>query len=176
MTSGGRCALQSVMSLYFHLRAVPPPALRNSASWFRGLFDDDWDAVRRRIGRHREEVLDRRYLHHELLYAGAALHRAPDGPRTHVVLGGRPVAHPDPSLAPFLVLTAAQAHRVAGYLAGADFDALWRQARTEVMRPYGVPEAEPEVRGSFAAAHRDLTAFYTRTAASGEAVVKWLME
>jgi hypothetical protein len=47
------------MSLYFHLRAVPPPALRNSATWFRRLFADDWTTVRERIGRHREEVLDK---------------------------------------------------------------------------------------------------------------------
>jgi hypothetical protein len=47
------------MSDYFHLRAVPPSALRNSANWMQRLFEDDWDAVRERIGRHREEVLDK---------------------------------------------------------------------------------------------------------------------
>ncbi|MFI9768481.1 DUF1877 family protein [Streptomyces sp. NPDC052415] len=163
------------MSLYFHLRAVPPPALRNSATWFRRLFADDWTTVRERIGRHREEVLDKGYLHHAVLYAGGPPHRAPDGPRAHVVLGGRPVSAPEPELPPFLVLTAAQAHRVAEYLAEADFERLWRQSREELLRPYGVPEAEREIRGAFASAHRDLTAFYARTAQCGDAVVKWLL-
>ncbi|MCM1972616.1 MULTISPECIES: DUF1877 family protein [unclassified Streptomyces] len=163
------------MSVYFHLRAVPPSALRNSASWFRRLFDDDWDTVRDRIGRHREEVLDRGYLHHELLYAGVPPYRAQEGPCTHVVLGGRPIGHPDPSRPPFLLLTAAQAGRVAEYLEDTDFADLWERAREEVMRPYGMPELERDVRGAFAAAHRDLRAFYTQTAHYGDAVVKWLM-
>lgn len=34
---------------------------------------------------------------------------------------------------------------------------------------------EPQIRGVFAAAHRDLTAFYTRAAQQREAVVKWLL-
>ncbi|WP_317453995.1 MULTISPECIES: DUF1877 family protein [unclassified Streptomyces] len=161
--------------MYFHLRAVPPPALRNSATWFQRLFADDWDTVRERIGRHREEVLDKGYLRHELLYAGAPPHRTPDRPNTHVVLGGRPVAPADPSLPPFLVLTAAQTHRVAEYLEEADFGDLWRQARGELMRPYDVPDAERTLRGAFASAHRDLTAFYRQTAHYGDAVVKWLL-
>ncbi|MDT9700011.1 DUF1877 family protein [Streptomyces sp. P17] len=175
MTSDRARALQSLMSMYFHLRAVPPPALRNSATWFRRLFADDWNTVRERIGRHREEVLDKGYLHHAVLYSGVPPHQAPDGPRAHVVLGGRPVSHPDPSLPPFLLLTAAQAGRVADYLAGTDFEELWHQSREELMRPYGMPEAERDVRCAFASAHRDLTAFYAQTAQYGDAVVKWLM-
>ncbi|WP_234329709.1 DUF1877 family protein [Streptomyces viridochromogenes] len=159
----------------FHLRAVPPSALRNSPTWFQRLFEDDWDTVRERIGRHREEVLDRRYGEVELLYSGIPPNHAPGGPRTHVVLGGRPVLHPDPPLQPFLVLTAAQVSGVAEYLKAADFDDLWRHARGRLLRPYGATDAEPEVRGLFAATHRDLSAFYTQTARYGDAVVKWLM-
>ena len=51
------------MSMYFHFRAIPPAALRNSPAWLEKLFDDDWDAVRGRIGRHREEVLDLSLIH-----------------------------------------------------------------------------------------------------------------
>ncbi|MEV0176745.1 DUF1877 family protein [Streptomyces sp. NPDC050803] len=163
------------MSTYFHLRAVPPPALRNSATWFQRLFADDWNTVRERIGRHREEVLDKGYLHHELLYAGVPSRQLPDGPRAHVVLGGRPITPADPSLPPFLLLTAAQANRVAEYLVQADFDELWRHAREELLRPYGMPDAEQTLRGAFASAHRDLTAFYRQTAQYGDAVVKWLL-
>jgi hypothetical protein len=163
------------MSVYFHLRAVPPAALRNSATWFQRLFEDDWDTVRERIGRHREEVLDKQYLEHEFLYAGIPPNQAPDGPRTHVVLGGRPVFHPDRQAPPFLLLTAAQVDRVAGYLRTADFDDLWRQARTRLLRPYRPADAEPELRGAFAATHRDLAAFYRQSAHYGDAVVKWLM-
>lgn len=163
------------MSMYFHLRAVPPSALRNSATWFQRLFEDDWDIVRERIGRHREEVLDRRYGDVELLYCGIPPNHAPDGPRTHVVLGGRPVFHSETPLPPFLLLTAAQVTGVAEYLRTADFDDLWRRARTKLLRPYATTDAEPEVRGLFAATHRDLTAFYAQTADYGDAVVKWLI-
>ncbi len=163
------------MSMYFHLRAVPPSALRNSPTWFQRLFEDDWDTVRERIGRHREEVLDKLYGEVELLYCGIPPNHAPEGPRTHVVLGGRPVFHTGSSLPPFLLLTASQVTGVAEYLKAADFDDLWRHARVQLLRPYGAPDAEPEMRGLFAATHRDLTAFYARTADYGDAVVKWLM-
>ncbi|MEU6350032.1 DUF1877 family protein [Streptomyces sp. NPDC047072] len=152
------------MSDYFHLRAVPPSALRNSAHWMQRLFEDDWDAVRERIGRHREEVLDKGYLDHELLYAGA-----------EVVLGGRPVYPSERDRPPFLVLTAAKAHRVAGYLSTTDFDPLWQTAREALLPRYGGTDAEHEARTVFAAAHRDLTAFYEQTAHYGDAVVKWLV-
>lgn len=152
------------MNTYFHLRAVPPSALRNSATWLRKLFEDDWDAVRERIDRRREEMLDKRYLDHELLYAGA-----------NVVLGGGPVLHPDPAKPPFLLLTAAQAAKVAAFLTSTDFDTLWRPAREELVSRYGGAEAEPETRCVFAAAHRDLTAFYEQTAHYGDAVVKWVL-
>ncbi|KUL39664.1 DUF1877 family protein [Streptomyces regalis] len=163
------------MSMYFHLRAVPPSALRNSATWFQRLFEDDWDTVRERIGRHREEVLDKLYGEVELLYSGIPPNHAPEGPRTRVVLGGRPVFHTHSSLPPFLVLTASQVAGVADYLKAADFDDLWRHARVQLLRPYGAPDAEPEMRGLYAATHRDLTAFYAQTADYGDAVVKWLM-
>jgi uncharacterized protein DUF1877 len=162
------------MSTYFHLRAVPPPALRNSVTWLERLFHDDWETVRHRVGHHREEILDRRYLDQELLYAGTPARRAEDEPRAQVVLGGRPVFHPDRHKPPFLVLTAAQAHRVARYLTVADFDALWGFAREELLPHYGGAPAEPETRDAFATAHRELTAFYAQTAEHGEAVVKWL--
>ncbi|MFE9772564.1 DUF1877 family protein [Streptomyces sp. NPDC005931] len=163
------------MSVYLHLRAVPPPALRNSPVWLLRLFEDDWHAVRERIGRHREEVLDKGYLDQELLYAGTPGRPAHDGPPGHVVLGGRPVSPPGADRPPFLLLTAAQVSRVAAFLSSADFDALWRRARDRLVPRYGGPEAEPEARGAFAAAHRDLTAFYGHTAHEGDAVVKWLL-
>jgi hypothetical protein len=68
------------MSTYLHLRAVLSPAPRNSVTWLERLFKDDWETVRHRVGRHREEVLDKRYLDQELLYVGAPPHRAKDGP------------------------------------------------------------------------------------------------
>ncbi|GGL75984.1 hypothetical protein GCM10010129_19540 [Streptomyces fumigatiscleroticus] len=154
---------------------MPPPALRNSANWLQRLFQDDWDTVRDRIGRHREEVLDESYFCHELLYTGMPPHHAPDGPPAQVVLGGRPVRAPDPARPPFLLLTAAQAAQVAGYLLTADFDALWRRARPDLLPGYGGSEAEPETRGVFEGTHRDLTAFYRQTAEYGDAVVKWLV-
>lgn len=163
------------MSMYFHLRAVPPSALRNSATWFRRLFEDDWDTVRERIGRHREEVLDKLYGDVELLYCGIPPNHTSEGPRTQVVLGGRRVFHSDPALPPFLLLTASQVTRVAAFLESADFDDLWRDTRMRLLRPYDTSDVEPEARGLFAATHRDLTAFYTRTAEYGDAVVKWLV-
>ncbi|WP_405536139.1 YfbM family protein [Streptomyces sp. NBC_00075] len=162
------------MSLYFHLRAVPPPALRNSATWLERLFGDDSDTARHLVGRHREEVLDNRCLDQELLYAGDPPHRAEDRPQAQVVLGGRPVFHPDRYKPPFLVLTAGQTHRVARFLTTADFDTLWAFARDELLPRYGGVTAEPDTRGVFAAAHRELTEFYAQTAACGDAVVKWL--
>ncbi|MFF4963208.1 DUF1877 family protein [Streptomyces sp. NPDC001222] len=161
------------MSTHFHLRAVPPPALRNSVTWLERLFNDDWEAVRHRVDRRREEVLDERYLDQELLYACAPPQRGEDGPRSQVVLGGRPVFHRDRHKPPFLVLTAAQAHRVAGFLETTDFDTLWTSARENVLPRYGGMPAEPETRAAFAAAHRELTAFYAQTAEDAEAVVKW---
>jgi hypothetical protein len=163
------------MSMYFHLRAVPPPALRNSANWLQGLFEDDWDAVRERIGRHREEVLDKDYLDYEHLYAGALPDHTREGPRADVVLGGRPVSPPGPGRPPFLLLTAAQVTRVAAFLALSDFDELWRRVRDELLPEYGGADLEPQSRGVFAATHRDLTAFYAQTAQYGYAVVKWLV-
>ncbi|MEU7054704.1 DUF1877 family protein [Streptomyces sp. NPDC046197] len=162
------------MTEYLRLQAVPPPALRNSATWLERLFESDSETVRCRVGRHREEVLDKRYLDQERIYAGAASHGAGDWPRTLVVLGGRPVLRADRQKSPLLVLTAAQARRVAGFLATADFDTLWDFARDALLPRYGGVSAEPRTWGEFAAAHRELKAFYARTAESGDAVVKRL--
>ncbi|MBC9729124.1 DUF1877 family protein [Streptomyces sp. TRM68367] len=164
------------MTPYFHLRAVPPSALRNSTTWLHRLFQDDWTTVRERIGRHREEVLDPGYLRYELLYTGGPCpHPAGQDTGADVVRGGRPVDPPDPDEPPFLLLTAAQVTQVAAFLTSADFDSLWRRARDEVLPQYGGEDAEPEARGVFAATHRDLTAFYAQTAHYGDAVVKWLV-
>ncbi|WP_405880841.1 YfbM family protein [Streptomyces sp. NBC_01136] len=162
------------MSTYLRLRAVPPPALRNSATWLERLFEDDSETVRHGVGRHREEVLGKRYLDQERIYVGAPPHRAEDRPQTQVVLGGRPVFRPDRHKPPFLVLTAAQARRVARFLTMADFDALWVFARDELVPRYGGATAEPRTWGAFAAAHQELRAFYAQTAECGDAVVKWL--
>ncbi|MCD9873507.1 DUF1877 family protein [Streptomyces guryensis] len=163
------------MSLYFHLRAVPPSALRNSANWLQRLFQDDWDTVRLRIDRHREEMLDHHYADHDALYAGAPPHRAEEGPRSHVVLGGRPVPHHDPGEPPFLLLTAAQTAQVAVFLISADVEALWSEARAALLPRYGGPATEQETHALFTTTHRDLTTFYTQTADYGDAVVKCLL-
>ncbi|WP_030930077.1 DUF1877 family protein [Streptomyces sp. NRRL S-646] len=163
------------MSLYFHLRAVPPSALRNSANWLQRLFEDDWDTVRRRIDRHREEMLDHHYVDHDTLYAGAPPHRTKEGPRAHVILGGRPVPHHDPEEPPFLLLTAAQVAQVAVFLISADIEALWRGVRDDLLPRYGGPRTEQETHALLTATHRDLTAFYTQTAEYGDAVVKCLL-
>jgi hypothetical protein len=162
------------MSAYLRLRAVPPPALRNSATWLERLFEDDPETVRHRVGRHREEVLDKRCLDQQRLYAGAPPHRAEDRTRTHVVLGGRPVFRADRHKPPFLVLTAAQARAVAAFLATADFHALWDFARDELLPRYGGVTAEPETCHAFAAVHQELREFYAQTAECGDAVVKRL--
>jgi hypothetical protein len=73
-----------------------------------------------------------------------------------------------------VVLTAAQAHRVARFPTVADFDALWVFARAELLPRYGSVTAGHETRGAYAAAHQELTAFYAQAAEYGEAVVKWL--
>ncbi|MEU0966411.1 DUF1877 domain-containing protein [Streptomyces sp. NPDC005917] len=157
------------MSAYLRLRAVPPPALRNSATWIERLFEDGPEAVR-----HREEVLGERYLDQERIYAGVCPRDAENRPGTQVVLGGRPAFRRAPRQPLFLVLTAGQARRVAEFLTTADFDALWFFARDELLPRYGGVIAETETWGAFAAEHRELTAFYTRTAECGQAVVKRL--
>ncbi|MFF3659528.1 DUF1877 family protein [Streptomyces olivochromogenes] len=162
------------MSTYLRLRSVPPPALRNSTTWLERLFEDDSETVRHRVGRHREEALDTRYLDQERIYAGAPPNRAEHRPQTQVVLGGRPVFRTDRHKPPLLVLTAAQARRVAGFLAMADFDTLWDFARAELLPRYGGVTAEPETWYAFAVAHQELRAFYAQTAECGDAVVKWL--
>ncbi|MFI1761517.1 DUF1877 domain-containing protein [Streptomyces sp. NPDC020800] len=170
------------MSAYLRMRAVPPPALRNSVTWLERQFEDDVEVVRYRSGRHREEALDERCLDQERIYAGALLHGAQDRPRDRlqdrpqdqVVLGGRPVFRPGRHEPRLLVLTAAQARRVAGFLGEADFDALWGFARDELLPRYGGAAAEPETWAAFAAAHRELRAFYAQAAECGEAVVKRL--
>lgn len=152
------------MSAYLRLRAVPSPALRNSAIWLERLFESDTETVRR-------------YRDQERIYVGALpCPLARDRPRAQVVLGGRPVFRADRPGPPLLVLTAAQARRVAGFLVTADFDALWDCARDELLPRYGGVAAEPEAWGAFAAAHRELRAFYARTAERGDAVVKWPSE
>ncbi|RPE39998.1 uncharacterized protein DUF1877 [Streptomyces sp. Ag109_O5-1] len=152
------------MSAYLRLRAVPPPALRNSATWLERLFEGDAETVRRCRDLER-------------IYTGAPLYPlAESRPRTQVVLGGWPVFRADRHKTPLLVLTAAQARQVARFLAAADFEALWDAARDELLPRYGGVITEPETRGAFAAAHRELTAFYVHTAECGDAVVKWLSE
>jgi hypothetical protein len=163
------------MSMYFHLRAVPPSALRNSANWLQRLFEDDWTTVRRRIDRHREEFLYRHHPDHDLLYAGSPPHRSDDGPGADVVLGGSPVPHPDPGHPPFLLLPAARAAQVAAFLTATDIAELWQNSRDTLLPRYGGPPAEEQTRTLFASVHRDLTAFYTRTAEYGDAVVKCLL-
>ncbi|MEV6616101.1 DUF1877 family protein [Streptomyces sp. NPDC051051] len=162
------------MSAYFHFRAVPASALRNSAGWLRRLFEDDQDAMRGRIGRHREKILDDRYPDQQLLYADAPPEHVDAGPGAHVVLGGQRVYATGPKQPPFLLLTAAQTTRVAAFLATSDFDDLWRPVRPELLPRYGGPAQEARTRAAFASAHADLTAFYTTTARYGDAVVKWL--
>ena len=152
------------MSAYLRLRAVPSPALRNSATWLERLFEGEAETIRR--SRDQERI-----------YVGALPYRlAQDGPRAQVVLGGRPVFRADRPGPTLLVLTAAQARRVAGFLVTADFDTLWGFARDELLPRYGGVAAEPQTWGAFAAAHRELRAFYARTAERGDAVVKWLSE
>ncbi|MEU6550506.1 DUF1877 family protein [Streptomyces sp. NPDC046915] len=162
------------MSTNLRMCAVPPPALRNSATWLERLFENGSETVRHRVGPHREEVLDQRYLDQERIYAGPPPRCAEGRPQTQVVLGGRPVFRPDRHKPSLLVLTAAQTRRVAGFLAMADFDALWLFARDELLPRYGGVTAEPETWGAFASTHRELTAFYARTAECGDAVVKRL--
>lgn len=168
-------ALHWVMNMYFHLRAVPPPALRNSANWMRKLFEDDWDTVRFRVDHRREGLLDRHYLDHDLLYAGAPPYHDEDGPRAQVILGGRPVFTADQAEPPFLLLTAPQVARVSAFLGAADFASLWQLARADLMPHYGGAAAEPRTRRMFESAHDNLTAFYRQTATCGDAVVKWLL-
>ncbi|AOR31722.1 hypothetical protein BFF78_12260 [Streptomyces fodineus] len=151
------------MSAYLRLRAVPSPALRNSATWLERLFEGDAETLRRCRDQER-------------IYAGASPPGPGDRPPTQVVLGGRPVFRADRHRPPLLVLTAAQARGVAGFLAAADFDALWDRARDELLPRYGGATAEPEMWGAFAVAHRELRAFYVHTAQCGDAVVKWLYE
>jgi hypothetical protein len=161
------------MSAYLRLRAVPPSALRNSATWLRKLFDDDngndhdgddKDVVLNRMNRHLAQTLDGRYGDHQLLYADA-----------HVVLGGERVYPAGSKEPPFVVLTVAQAARVATFLTESDFDDLWRPARAELLPRYGGAAEESRTRAAFASAHRELTAFYTATARHRDAVVKWLV-
>lgn len=152
------------MSAYLRLRAVPPPALRNSATWLERLFEGDTETVRRCRDQER-------------IYAGASpCPPARSRPRIPVVLGGLPVFRAGRDRTPLLVLTAAQARQVAGFLATADFEALWDAARDDLLPRYGGVIAEPETWGAFAAAHRELRAFYVHTAECGDAVVKWLCE
>ncbi|MGW3361118.1 DUF1877 family protein [Streptomyces bungoensis] len=152
------------MSAYLRLRAVPPPALRNSAKWLERCFEGDAKTVRR-------------YRDQERIYAGAPPHPPVRcRPGAQVVLGGRPVFRADRHKPPLLVLTAAQTRQVAGFLVTADFDALWDFARDALLPRYGGTAAESETWGAFAAAHQELRAFYARTAEHGGAVVKWLPE
>ncbi|MER6071415.1 DUF1877 family protein [Streptomyces sp. NPDC001817] len=152
------------MSAYLRLRAVPPPALRNSSTWLERLFEGDSETVRR-------------YRDQERIYTGARPHPlAQNRPQTQVVLGGRPVFRADRHRPPLLVLTAAQVRRVSRYLAKADFDALWDFARDALLPRYGGVREEPGTWRAFAVAHQELTAFYTRTAECGDAVVKWVPE
>ena len=152
------------MSAYLRLRAVPPTGLRNSAIWLERLFEGDAETVRRCRDQER-------------IYTGAPpCPLARNQPRIQVVLGGLPVFRADRYKTPLLVLTAAQTRQVAGFLATADFEALWDAARDELLPRYGGVIAEPETRGAFSAAHQGLRAFYARTAECGDAVVKWPSE
>jgi hypothetical protein len=162
------------MSAYLHLRAVPPSALRNSASWLRKLFDDETvrDPV---VGRHRGQTLDDRYRDQQVLYADAPPEHVDAGPGAYAVLGGGRVYTAGSQDPPFLLLTAAQTALVAAFLSAVDFDELWRPARAELLPRYGGPTEESRTREAFACTHRDLTAFYTATARRRDAVVKWLV-
>lgn len=162
------------MSTYLCLRAVPSPALRNSATWLERLFERDGRAVRNAPGRHHEGALDTSCPDQELLYTRACPPDAEDLPRSQAVLGGRPVFRSGRHTPPFRVLTAAQTRQVARFLTAADFDALWLLARDDLLPRHGGAAAEPETCGAFASAHRELTAFYTRAAGNGDAVVKRL--
>ncbi|MFJ8106989.1 DUF1877 family protein [Streptomyces sp. NPDC096132] len=153
------------MSAYLDFRAVPPPALRNSAAWLRRLFHDNQGTVRDRVDR-----VDR---DQQFLYTDTPPEHADAGPGAYAVLGGGRVYTADAEEPPFLLLTAAQTARVAAYLAATDFDTLWRPARAELLPRHGGPTQEPHTRAAFAAAHRELTAFYTATALHHDAVVKW---
>ncbi|MEV6056663.1 hypothetical protein [Streptomyces sp. NPDC052107] len=99
-------------------------ALRNSATWLERLFEGDAETVR--CCRDQERI-----------YGGTSPHGPVDRPRTQGVLGGRPVFRADRHKPPLLVLTAAQARRVAGFLATADFDELWDRLRDELLPRYG---------------------------------------
>ncbi|WP_460068742.1 DUF1877 family protein [Streptomyces sp. YKOK-I1] len=155
------------MSAYLGFRAVPPSALRNSAIWLRRLFDDRRRAVALRDGVDRVDR-DQRFL-----YGDTPPEHVDAGPGAYAVLGGGRVYSADEREPPFLLLTAAQTAQVAEYLAAADFDELWRPARAELLPRHGGPARESRTRAAFAAAHRDLTSFYTTTALHRDAVVKW---
>ncbi|MEU3521397.1 DUF1877 family protein [Streptomyces sp. NPDC006654] len=158
------------MSTYLRLRAVPASAQRNSPTWMEHLFAGNPETNLYRGGRHGEKALTKRCMDQERIYAGAL----PYGP--DVVLGGRSVFRADRHKPPLLVLTAAQARQVAGFLATVDFEALWHAAGDGVLPRHGGVISEPETYGAFAAAHQELRAFYVHTAEYGDAVVKWLSE
>ncbi|MFG3024548.1 DUF1877 family protein [Streptomyces sp. NPDC048254] len=160
------------MSTYLRLRAVPAPALRNSPAWLERLFASDAATVRHQPGQCPEEVLDECCLDQERIYTGAPPAGPPERPQAQVVLGGRPVFRTDRQKPPLLVLTAAQARRVAEFLEQTDFDALWDSARDGLLPRYGGATAEPETSRAFATTHRELREFYAHTAACGNAVVK----
>lgn len=159
------------MSAYLGFRAVPPAALRNSAIWLRRLFDDDDDHAAVPV-RDRVDRVDR---DQRFLYGDTPPEHADASPGAYAVLGGGRVYPADAAEPPFLLLTAAQTARVAAFLAAADFDDLWHPARAELLPRHGGPGEEPRTRAAFAAAHRDLTAFYTTTALHRDAVVKRLL-
>ncbi len=184
------------MSTYLRLRAVPAPALRNSPAWLERLFASDADTARGPAGRCREEVpdqrcpdeyrldecrrdecsLDERCLDQEHIYTGAGPAGPGDRPQAQVVLGGRPVFRTDRRKPPLLVLTAAQARRVAGFLEHADFEALWDFALGGLPPRCGGMTPKPGTPRALALAHRELRAFYAHTAECGDAVVKWRSE
>ncbi|WP_329127792.1 DUF1877 family protein [Streptomyces sp. NBC_01465] len=88
------------------------------------------------------------------------------------VFGGRPVFDPGESLPPILILGPEDVGRAAEFLAGTSFTALWPDAKSEVGWG-GWDKDGSEAQAHFRSCHEDLTAFFTKTSASGHAVVKF---
>ncbi|OKK08563.1 hypothetical protein AMK26_06125 [Streptomyces sp. CB03234] len=154
------------MSYHLHFRAVPEGDVRDDLAWLESFMSAAWDDHPAEYRAGLATSIEKDFGLVDQLYATAGC-----VDRELPVYGGRPVEYPDGDRPPFLVLPPDQVRSAADFLAGASFEALWETAGDKIRAVFAGWD-EAVVKEILLGHHRDLCAFYRRTASAGHAVVK----
>ncbi|WP_406864929.1 DUF1877 family protein [Streptomyces sp. HUAS MG47] len=168
------------MSFHMHLRAVVEGEARAEAGWLETFMRDAWDVIEVEYAAGVAAAIEKDFGKLHELYEATRVVDPDAGPEWELpVYGGRVVYRSDADRPPFMLLGASDVRAAAGFLAAADFEALWGEAGAKLaplwkgrLEPAEAEEHKALIKAHIRAHHDGLRAFYGRAAAAGHEVVK----